>query len=138
MAIDDPTEIIDPTFSNNVSRRRFIEVSVGAVACVSLSSLMFGCGGSAESQAGYPISSEVYTTRQRAIVPDSVTADANTILPWDPSQFKENGYGLWHYVPGIDYGRDPSIMPAGYNVSSVANAASLLSFFTLLSPDERR
>ena len=39
MAIDDPTGKLDSTFSNNVSRRRFIEVSVGAVACVSLSSL---------------------------------------------------------------------------------------------------
>ena len=131
MAIDDPTEKIDPTFSYNVSRRRFIEVSVGAVACVSLSSLMFGCGDSTQSQEGYPISSEVYTTRQRAIVPDSVTSDANTILPWDPSKFKENGYGLWHYVPGFDYGKDKRIMPTDYDVSSVTNTASLLSFFTI-------
>ena len=131
MAIDDPTEKIDPTFSNNISRRRFIEVSAGAIACVSLSPLMFGCGNSTQSQAGYPISSEVYTTRQRSIVPDSVTSDANTISPWDPSKFKENGYGLWHYGPGIDYGKDPGIMPAGYNVSSATNTASLLSFFTI-------
>jgi len=57
MAIDDPTGKLDSTFSNNVSRRRFIEVSVGAVACVSLSSLMSGCGGSIHSEGGYPISS---------------------------------------------------------------------------------
>jgi len=50
MAIDDPTGKLDSTFSNNVSRRRFIEVSVGAVACVSLSSLMSGCGGSIHSE----------------------------------------------------------------------------------------
>ncbi len=143
MANDDPTEKIDPPFSNNISRRRFMEVSFGAVACVSLSPLMFGCRESSQTQdsisskvnpissEGYPISAEVYTTRQRAIVPDSVTVDANTILPWDPSKFKENGYGLWHYVPGIDYGKDPSIMPDGYDVSSVTNTASLLSFFTI-------
>jgi hypothetical protein len=29
----------------------------------------------------YPISSEVYTTRQRTIVPDSVTSDTNTFYP---------------------------------------------------------
>ena len=132
MANDDPTEKIDLTFSNKINRRRFIEVSVGAVACVSLSSLMSGCGDSTQSQEGYPISFEVYTTRQRAIVPDSVTSVANTILPWDPSKFKENGYGLWHFVvPGVDKGKDLSIMPAGYDVSSVTNAASLLSFFTI-------
>jgi metallophosphoesterase (TIGR03768 family) len=134
MAIDDPIENIDPTFSNNVSRRTFLEVSVGAVACVSLSSLMSGCGGSVQSEGGYPISSEVYTTRQRAVVPDSVTPDANTPSPWDPSHFKQNGYGLWHYAPGIDYGKDLRIMPAGYDVSSAANSASLLSFFTLTDP----
>ena len=138
MANDDPTEKIDPPFSKNISRRRFIEVSAGAVACVSLSPLMFGFGDSAQGQEGcpissegYPISSEVYTTRQRAIVPDSVTTHANKILPWHPSKFKKNGYGLWHYVPGIDYGKDTSIMPAGYNVSSATNTASLLSFFTI-------
>jgi len=134
MATDDPTEKLEPTFSNNLTRRRFIEVSVGAVACVSLSSLMSGCGGSTHSEGGYPISSEVYTTRQRAIVPDSVASDASTASPWDPSQFKQHGYGLWHYAPGIDYGKDPRIMPAGYNVSSVINTASLLSFFTLTDP----
>jgi metallophosphoesterase (TIGR03768 family) len=134
MAIDDPTGKLDSTFSNNVSRRRFIEVSVGAVACVSLSSLMSGCGGSIHSEGGYPISSEVYTTRQRAIVPNSVAPDPNTISPWDPSQFKENGYGLWHYVPGIDHGKDLRIMPVGYSVSSVTNTASLLNFFTIADP----
>jgi hypothetical protein len=138
MANDDTTEKIDSPFSNNISRRRFIEVSVGAVACVSLSPLIFGCGDSAQSQEGYPISyevypisSEVYTTRQRAIVPDSVTAYANTILPWYPSKFKENGYGLWHYGSGIDYGKDRGIMPTGYDVSSATNTASRLSFFTI-------
>jgi len=134
MASDDFTKKIDPTFSNNISRRRFIKLSAGAVACVSLSSLMFGCDGSdnTQSQVTYPISSEVYTTRYRAIVPDAVTSDLNTILPWNPSIFRENGYGLWHYVvPGIDYGKDTHIMPDGYDVSSVTNTASLLSFFTM-------
>ena len=134
MANDDPTEKIDQTFSNTISRRRFLEVSAGAVASVSLGPLMFGCGGGAstQSQEGYPISSEVYTTRLRVIVPDSVTSDAaKTVLPWEPSKYKEHGYGLWHYGFGIDNGKDPRIMPAGYNVSFVTNAASLLSLFTI-------
>jgi len=80
---------------------------------------------------GYPISSDVYTTRQRTIVPDSVTSDTNTFYPWNPSKFMENGYGLWHYGSGIDYGKDRGIMPAGYDVSLVNHAASLLSFFTM-------
>jgi hypothetical protein len=66
-------------------------------------------------------------------VPDSVTSAPNAIYPWEPSQFQENGYGLWHYGPGIDYGKDLRIMPAGYDVSSVKNAASLLSFLPCLT-----
>jgi metallophosphoesterase (TIGR03768 family) len=131
MAIDDRAKTTDLTFINNVSRRRFIEVSVGAVACASLSALMSGCGGSSESQGGYPISSEVYTTRQRSVVPDPPRFGANAISPWNASQFKANGYGRWHYGPGVDYGRDASIMPACYDVSSVRNTASLLNFFTI-------
>ncbi len=80
---------------------------------------------------GYPISAEVYTTRQRTIVPDAVTSEAPTFYPWEPSKFSENGYGRWHYASGIDYGKDRGIMPAGYDNSSVNNAASLLSFFTM-------
>jgi hypothetical protein len=128
MAIDDPTEKIDPTFSINVGRRRFIEVSVGAVAGVSLNSLMSGCGGT-QGQEGYLISSEVYTTRVRAIVPDN--SGTKTILPWEPSTFKENNYGLWHYVPGFDHGKDSGIMPASYNVSSATNNNQVTAFNSL-------
>jgi metallophosphoesterase (TIGR03768 family) len=131
MAIDDPVEIVSLTFRHNMSRRRFIEISGGAAAFVSLSSLMSGCGGRSQSEPGYPISFEVYTTRQKAIAPDSITSAPNAISPWDSSQFQENGYGLWHYVPGIDFGKDLRIMPSGYDASSVKNAASLLSFFTM-------
>ena len=121
-----------------VTRRDFLLYTLGALASgVVLGTMNTGCasggGGSVstQSQASYPISSEVYTTRQRAIAPISVSSNANAILPWDSSEFQENGYGLWQYVPGTDNGRDASIMPAGYSVSSVTNAASLLSFFTI-------
>jgi hypothetical protein len=97
MAIDDPAEIVSLTFRHNISRRRFIEISGGAAAFVSLGSLMSGCGGRSQSEAGYPISSEIHTTRQKAIAPDSITSAPNAIAPWDSSQFQENGYGLWHY-----------------------------------------
>ncbi len=86
---------------------------------------------SAQSQEGYPIASEVYTTRQRTIVPDLVTPDVPAVFPWESSLFEENGYGLWHYGSGVDYGRDRGIMPVGYDVSSVHHAASLLSFFAM-------
>ncbi|MGA2834073.1 MAG: TIGR03768 family metallophosphoesterase [Terracidiphilus sp.] len=131
MAIDEPIEQIEPTCINSISRRKFIEISCGTAAFVSLSSMISGCGGRSESEAGYPISSEVYTTRQRAIAPKAITSVPGTISPWDSAHFQENGYGLWSYIPGIDFGKDLRIMPSGYDASSVKNAASLLSFFTL-------
>lgn len=133
MVNDDPTEKIDLSFSNNISRRRFLEVSVGAVACVSLSPLLLGCGGGdhTQNQTGYPIFAEVFTTRQRTIIPNSVPSGGSIILPWEPSAFKENSYGIWHYGPGVDNGKDLRIMPDGYDASTATNAASLLSFFTI-------
>ncbi|HEY5579802.1 MAG TPA: hypothetical protein VIK56_01375, partial [Rhodoferax sp.] len=72
MSIDEHANKIYPAFSINVGRRKFIEVSAGAIASFSLSSLLSGCGGgdgggSSGTQVPevYPISSDVYTTRQR-------------------------------------------------------------------------
>ena len=96
-----------------------------------------GCSDSAvvvSNQSGsptYPIASEVFTTRQRVIVPDSVSSGSNTVYPWEPSKFKENGYGTWHYDSGVDYGKQTNIMPAGYNSASVTNTAQILNFFTI-------
>lgn len=44
MVNDDPRESINSLFKRSVTRRRFIEVSAGAVACASLSPLLPGCG----------------------------------------------------------------------------------------------
>jgi len=94
-----------------------------------------GCSDSAtvsttQPIVSYPISSEVFTTRQRAIVAD-VPSGSNTILPWEIAKFKENGYGNWHYESGVDYGKQTDIMPAGYDSISVTNTARLLNFFTI-------
>jgi len=85
---------------------------------------------STQTQATYPIDPDVFTTRQRVVVPDT-PSDSNTILPWEASKFKENGYGKWHYESGIDYGKDLTIMPAGYNGASATNSVRLLNFFTI-------
>ncbi len=79
---------------------------------------------------GYPISSEVYTTRQRTVVPDAPTP-AETVLPYQASLFEANGYGQWHYEAGTDSGKQADLMPAGYNSASMRNTARLLNFFTL-------
>ena len=56
-----------------------------------------------ESQLeGYPIASDVFTTLQRTVVPDSIPSGSETVLPYEISKFKQNGYGNWSYGPGID------------------------------------
>jgi len=97
-----------------------------------------GCSDSAvsnQSQTGgnptYPITSDVFTTRQRTIVLGSGPFGPDTIFPYEISKFKQNGYGTWSYGAGIDAGKQLDIMPAGYNSASVTNTAKLLHFFTM-------
>lgn len=105
-----------------------------------LSMLIFfsiGCSSSGseateESQLkGYPIASEVFTTRQRTVVPDLLPPGAEKIYPYEISKYDKNGYGKWHYESGIDSGKQLDIMPAGYSGADVTNAKRLLKFFTI-------
>ncbi len=85
-----------------------------------------------ESQLeGYPIASDVFTTLQRTVVPDSIPSGSQTVLPYEISKFKQNGYGNWSYGPGIDSVKRLDIMPANYSGKSVNNTERLLNFFTM-------
>jgi hypothetical protein len=66
MTNDDLEQSIDSTINCNVTRRDFIKVSAGTVACISLSPVLFGCG-SSTPVAGYPIDSTVVKTTERMI-----------------------------------------------------------------------
>jgi metallophosphoesterase (TIGR03768 family) len=80
---------------------------------------------------GHPIASDVLTTRQRTVVPDAIPAGAAKIQLYEISKYKENGYGSWHYGPGIDAGKRLDIMPARYDGSAVTQKEKLLTFFTI-------
>lgn len=94
-----------------------------------------GCEGSDDSNhsklKGYPIASDVLTTRQRTVVPDPIPSGAETIYPYEISKYEQNGYGAWHYEPGIDSGKQLYTIPAGYSGASVTHVARLLNFFTI-------
>ncbi|MFH0727621.1 MAG: TIGR03768 family metallophosphoesterase [Pseudomonadota bacterium] len=94
-----------------------------------------GCGGDDDSDQsqlkGYPIATDVFTTREKTVIPDTLPSDAETIYPYEISKYEENGYGAWHYGPGVDSGKQPDIMPAGYSGAFVTNTARLLNFFTI-------
>lgn len=115
-----------------ISRRDFLKYTTGTVACVSFGQFTFGCASSntAPLATSYPIASDVFTTRQRAIVPGTPPRPGS-IKPWEVAKYEANGYGTWQYVPGIDSGKQTFIMPAGYDAAASSNSAELLNFFTI-------
>ena len=58
----------------------------------------------------YPIAPDIFTTLQRAVMPDPPVG-SKKILPNEVSKYKQNGYGSWHYGPGIDSVKRLDIVP---------------------------
>ncbi len=83
------------------------------------------------NNASYPIAAEVFTTRQRTVIPDSTPWGWDTIFPYQISEYQQNGYGTWSYGAGVDAGKQLSLMPPTYNGASVTHTAKLLNFFTM-------
>ena len=77
----------------------------------------------------YPIASDVFTTRQRTVMPGP--KPSATILLDEVSKYNQYGYGTWKDGKGIDDGKRTDIMPAGYTGESVTKKAKLLNFFTI-------
>ena len=80
---------------------------------------------------GYPIASDVFTTLQRTVVPGSIPSGSETVLPYEVSKYRQNGYGNWNYGPGIDSVKRLDIMPTNYRGASTNNTSRLLNFFTI-------
>ena len=78
---------------------------------------------------GYPIASDVFTTRQRTVVPGtkpSVTIDLDEV-----SKYRRYGYGNWTFGDPLNSVTRTDIMPALYDGSAVTKKAKLLNFFTM-------
>jgi metallophosphoesterase (TIGR03768 family) len=90
-----------------------------------------GCGFDLSYLEEYPIDSEVYTTRQRTVVPNLLPWGVETIFPYEIAKYADNGYGTWYYGAGFDAGRQLTIMASDYTGASVTNTAKLLTFFTI-------
>ncbi|GFE62895.1 TIGR03768 family metallophosphoesterase [Geobacter sp. AOG2] len=133
MVKDDPAhDSIDSTFNSSVNRREFIKVSAGALACASISPVLFGCGTSGGSQvAGYPISSTAYTTLQKTIVPGTTTGALAPPYLNQISLYDQNGYGEWSYGAPLPSEKRTDIMPPAYQAPAINNPAKLLRFFAM-------
>ncbi len=98
---------------------------------------MAGCSGTAVIAAGqskvpgYPIADRVFTTRQQTIVPVPLPSPTPSIFPCEVAKYESLGFGKYQLGPGMDEGKRLDIMPAGYNVAGVSQAASLLNFFAI-------
>ena len=139
-----------------LTRRNFIKYSAGTVACVSLGSLAYGCGGSsaAPTVAAYPIDSTVvkttdrmigfpYTAASAAPTPGTMPNPANppnspnggTALTWDKlcqiPDYDRLGYGRWTFGWPLAIVPRTDIMPAGYNAAAVTPKARLINFFAM-------
>ena len=91
-------------------------------------------GGDVDGQRqleGYPIDDDVLTTLQRTVVPDPIPSTSEVVLPYEVSKYEENGYGRWHYGPGIEHERRLDLLPVDSRSASATDATRLLKFFTI-------
>lgn len=86
---------------------------------------------SASLHREYPISSHVYTTQERTIVPDPIPSGAPHIYVSELSKYSKYGYGKWHYGPGLPYERRLDIMSSSYNGASTKEEKELLHYFAI-------
>ncbi|MGA3086461.1 MAG: TIGR03768 family metallophosphoesterase, partial [Thermodesulfobacteriota bacterium] len=98
--------------------------------------LIFSLAGYSKSDAGqqgqlegYPIDSDILTTRQRTVVPGP--KPSVPILLNEVSKYSQYGYGNWTYGSGLPYDKRFDIMPTTYSGSAVTKKTKLLNFFTM-------
>lgn len=99
------------------------------VLIFSLAGCSQGDAGRQSQIKGYPIASDVLTTRQRTIVPGPKPSVA--IRLDEISKYKQYGYGNWTFGEPVQSVTRTDIMPARYDGSSVTPQARLLNFFTI-------
>ena len=80
---------------------------------------------------GYPITSDVFTTRDRTVIPVPVPSNSPKLNPYDISKFSQYGYGVWRFGKGLGFEKRLDIMPSTYEHASATNSAKLLNFFTM-------
>lgn len=93
--------------------------------CLSLFLCISSCN---KNDDGIEPSPTVFGTVSRTIVADEVPG-STLIKPWDIGQFASNGYGKWHYGPGMPYVKKLDLMPNESIGASSVKGASLLKFF---------
>jgi metallophosphoesterase (TIGR03768 family) len=143
MANDDLEQNIDSDKSSGVTRREFIQYSVGTVAYASFSLLTFGAGYPIDSSVStmiqktvkpkrYPIDSKVLTTLQKTVKPSATFS--TIILPEDLkkiSLYDAYGYGKWTDGKPLYSELRKDIMSSAYTSPKNKKHLKLLRFFAI-------
>ena len=79
----------------------------------------------------YPIAPDVRTPLERTVSSDAISPDAERVYPHEVKKFARNGYGVWHYGPGMPHEKRLDLMPQAYAAASADHAARLLNFFAI-------
>lgn len=121
-------------YREGLTRRNFIKYSAGTIACVSLGSLIYGCGSGKDAPpvAGYPIDADVYTTLQKTV--QLSQSFSETIAPQDLqniSEYDSKGYGVWEDGGPLPPARRLDIMSSGYDLPADNNPSTLLRYFAV-------
>lgn len=121
-------------YREGLTRRNFIKYSAGAVACLSLGQVTYGCGSSNDAPpvAGYPINADVYTTLQKTV--QLSQSFSETIAPQNLQNIQEydsKGYGVWGDGGPLAPVRRTDIMPLGYTLPPGNNPSTLLRYFAV-------
>jgi metallophosphoesterase (TIGR03768 family) len=77
---------------------------------------------------GYPISSDIQTTRERTVLPDPIPAGAAKIFPFELEKYGANGYGKWHYGPGLDAEKRLDLLSSPHEAGSASDSERLARF----------
>jgi metallophosphoesterase (TIGR03768 family) len=79
----------------------------------------------------YPIEATTLTTLDRTIIPVPPPPTQDIVYPYELAKYKQYGYGIWQYGPGLPYEKRLEIMPKSYTGLSVTAQTELLRFFTM-------
>jgi metallophosphoesterase (TIGR03768 family) len=122
-----------------ISRRDFVKLSAGTIACICFAAVDTSCGGNGGVPAEYPIDSTVATTAQQVLSfpmpaipagPNSGTGLYPTELSLI-SQYSNYGYGKYTLGGPLEIIKRFELMPAGYNNQAPVRIKQLASFFTM-------
>ena len=102
-----------------------------ALALVLLALPSSKCFAAETAPREYPIAPDVRTTLERTISSDAISPDVERVYPHEIQKYAQNGYGVWHYGPGMPHEKRLDLMPQAYAAASADHAARLLNFFAI-------